>query len=178
MTRPLIYLAGPDVFRADAKEYSASLKRVCASVGLEALWPLDQQIEAQTPIAAAYAIRNANVALIERCDAVVANISPFRGPNMDPGTAWELGYAAALRKPIFPFSYDLRPLLDRTLRMAPPLVAVDHEFRDANGMLIENFCLPENLMIACSVKSIYDCAAEAIFAAADSILAPLRKAAG
>jgi nucleoside 2-deoxyribosyltransferase len=41
-----------------------------------------------------------NTKRIRTADAVVADISPFRGPHMDVGRAMEIGYAAALGKPV------------------------------------------------------------------------------
>jgi nucleoside 2-deoxyribosyltransferase len=182
MSRPLIYLAGPGVFRADAQEYGISLKRVCESVGLEGLWPLDASIGdvTVTPNTTAKQIYRGNINLIEQSDGVIADISPFRGPNMDPGTAFEIGFAIATDTPVFAWSDDLRALLDRTLRGAGDSCAVQHdrgEYRDMNMMLIEDFGLPENLMISCSVKGIYDCAAEAILAAAGILAGDVKQAA-
>lgn len=43
---------------------------------------------------------------IEKCDAVVAILE---GPDADSGTAYEVGYAAALKKPIIGVRTDFRP---------------------------------------------------------------------
>ena len=39
------------------------------------------------------AIFDANIQKIDECSAVIANITPFRDPGMDAGTAFEIGYA-------------------------------------------------------------------------------------
>ena len=171
MITPLIYLAGPGVFRKDAADYGHQLQRKCQARGLRGLWPLYGEVDDQTPIATAFAIRKANVGMIERCQAVVADISPFRGPNMDPGTAYEIGFADALCKPIFTWSNDLRVLRDRTVPLGRWIEA--DEDRDADGMLIENFGLPENLMISCSVRGVYASADDAINAAAGAMMTSL-----
>lgn len=98
---PRIYLAGPNVFRPDAVAFGAALKRKCTDAGLLGCFPLDNEINGSSPAETARLIYEANVALIETSHAVVADISPFRSPNMDPGTAWEIGYAIAKGLPVF-----------------------------------------------------------------------------
>src|SRR5690606_8586836 len=41
-----LYLAGPDVFRPDARERGRELKALCAEFGIEGLFPLDQEVPA------------------------------------------------------------------------------------------------------------------------------------
>jgi nucleoside 2-deoxyribosyltransferase len=133
-----VYLAGPDVFFRNCGALFAARTRACAALGLQALIPVDG-----TKLTAE-AIFQGNVALVEQADAVIANISPFRGPHCDVGTAWEMAYATAKGKPVFAYSSDPRPLLER-------LGAVDANGRDAEGLLAENFALAENLMISVPV---------------------------
>lgn len=135
-----LYLAGPDVFAPDAAARFDAMRAACHAAGFEPLTPVDTAVPAglQGAELAAH-IKQANVALIRRCDAVVANISPFRGPNMDPGTAWEIGFAEALGRPVFLWSATPVPLAARTLGDGA---------RDPEGWMVENFGLAENLMIA------------------------------
>ena len=44
-----------------------------------------------------------SIARLRQCDAVVANLTPWRGPGADPGTAFEVGFAAALGKPVLAY---------------------------------------------------------------------------
>ncbi|MDV7211268.1 nucleoside 2-deoxyribosyltransferase [Azotobacter beijerinckii] len=140
---PKVYLAGPDVFRCDALEHGAHLKRLCAAHGLEGLYPLDNALPAGlAPAAAAQWIFAANVALLRSADAVLANLEPFRGHEPDSGTVFEVGMAVALGKPLwvcFAPAGDLR-------------AQVPHgpDGRDAQGWQVEDFGLPRNLMLACS----------------------------
>jgi nucleoside 2-deoxyribosyltransferase len=131
-----VYLAGPAVFRADAAEALAADLRICKGIGLDALIPLD------AALATADAIFAANVRLIDAAAAVIADISPFRRPHCDVGTAWEIGYAHARGRPVFAWSRDLRPLTQRI---------PGTKGRDAEGWLIEDFGLVENLMIAATL---------------------------
>ncbi len=89
-----IYLAGPDVFRDNAEWHGAVLKLLCEEHGHEGLYPLDNEIE---PLDSKL-IFEGNLNLIKECDVVLANMTPFRGPSMDVGTAWEIGAAKALGK--------------------------------------------------------------------------------
>ena len=96
-----IYLAGPDVFRPDAFAQGERLKALCAELELQGLYPLDHSVPERiaNPPEQALWIYQANLNLIAEADAVLANLNPFRGAEPDSGTAFELGYAAALGKP-------------------------------------------------------------------------------
>lgn len=144
-----IYLAGPDVFRADAGAYGEHLKRLCDSLGLTGLYPLDTEISAEAggPEAAGEIYR-ANLALLRQADAVVANLNRFRGHEPDSGTAFEVGYAAALGKPIWAYTEDGRSIVEQ---MTGRVADADGHYQDDNGYTIENFDLNLNLMLACSV---------------------------
>lgn len=134
-----VYLAGPEVFRPDAAAEGLRLQAICAAHGLEGLYPLD----GCTPDDTATMIRQRCQAGIARVDAVVANISPFRGAHMDPGTAWEIGFAEARGLPVFLWSNDVRALKERVAGVR----GLDG-LRDMDGHLLEDFDQPENLMIA------------------------------
>lgn len=150
---PSVYLAGPDVFYADARKVGNELNAMCAQAGLEGLFPLDNEIPKDTQDLARV-IFEKNREMIERCDGVVANISPFRGPNMDPGTSWEIGYAMALAKPVWVYTTANGNMADRVT--------------DLGGFeKVENFGMPENLMICIPAKRpFYDTPEQAIAAAA------------
>ncbi|WP_454830572.1 nucleoside 2-deoxyribosyltransferase [Paraburkholderia xenovorans] len=98
-----IYLAGFDVFRVDALDYGRSLQRMCADAGFEGLYPLDALVPADlSPQEKAAWIYRSNLAAIGRADMVMANVADFRGAGEpDSGTAFEIGFAAALGKPIW-----------------------------------------------------------------------------
>lgn len=85
--KPTVYLAGPEVFLADAAAVGEAKKAICARYGLAGLFPLDNELYlgGMEPHAAGIAISKANEALMRKADLVIANITPFRGPGMDPG---------------------------------------------------------------------------------------------
>lgn len=136
-----IYLAGPDVFRADAREWGQSLKALCREFGFEGLYPLDNDAPANLPARAlAHWIYEANIALIRQCDLVMANLEPFRGYEPDSGTAFEVGFAVALGKPVWAYHAPMGSIRDQV----PNTAGVD-----AAGLQVEDFGLSRNLMLAC-----------------------------
>ena len=144
-----IYLAGPDVFRPDAEAHGETLKALCAEFGFVGLYPLDHALPAdiREPAAQAAWIYRANVGLIERADCVLANLEPFRGSEPDSGTAFEVGYATALGKPVYGYVDDAGSYAERIRRHTPELIGEDPT-RDRDGMTLEEFGLPLNLMLA------------------------------
>lgn len=77
-----IYLAGPDVFLPDAVEIGQRKAAICARHGVRGLYPLDNVIDL-TAGDASLAIFKGNEAMMDSADAVIANLTPFRGPGAD-----------------------------------------------------------------------------------------------
>ena len=144
-----LYLAGPDVFRPDARERGLQLKAACARFGFEGLFPLDQDVPAGLgdPAAQAAWIYRANIGLIERADAVLANLDFFRGPEPDSGTCFEVGYAVARGKPVFGYIPEHGSFAERIRRRHPQAIGPDGVL-DVHGWSIEEFGLPLNLMLS------------------------------
>lgn len=139
-----IYLAGPDVFLPDAATHGERLKAHCATHGYIGHFPLDNQVEAATPHIMAERIRLANIDLIHQCDIVLANLSPFRGPEPDSGTVWEVGYAMAHGKIVVGYSSNMLTLREKTRQ----ILDLPSEERDHDDLHIEDFGLTHNLMYA------------------------------
>lgn len=142
-----IYLAGPEVFLPNAVAVGAAKKRICAAHGLEGLFPLDQQQPELPPIQLATAIYHGNVALMDQADAVIANLTPFRGAAMDVGTAFEVGYCAARGIKLFGYANVRALLTERTAHSIKDGARVDE-----NGWLVEDFEFFENLMIEVPIR--------------------------
>ena len=118
---PRVYLAGPDVFFRDAEAWAEHRKAICAEHGLVAVSPLDPLAEeaadwAELPEWQRIAWRNE--AHIRSCDAVIANLTPFRGPSADAGTVYEVGFARALGRVVFGYTNSAVPFTQRTLDYA------------------------------------------------------------
>ncbi len=148
---PSLYLAGPDVFEPDAAARFEAMKRICERHGAVGLSPLDAP--AGAPLAGrvgALAIFDRNAALIGGCDAVIANVTPFRGPSADVGTALEIGMAYALGRPVFGYSrvaleYRAKVTTAPEAGQGAPLFAAD-------GFSIEDFGMFDNLMIVGAIE--------------------------
>jgi nucleoside 2-deoxyribosyltransferase len=142
-----LYLAGFDVFRTDAGAHGERLKALCAEHGHQGLFPLDNAAPAGLEgLALARWIYEANVALIRRADVVVANVNNFRGAEPDSGTAFEIGFAAALGKPVWAYADDGRALVQQVACQLHP----QGLWLDGQGLIVEDFGLARNLMIACA----------------------------
>lgn len=157
-----VYLAGPDVFRSreDAACVFADLKERLRHYGIEGLSPLDGELSLDfsdlAPYEKAAQIFLGNMKLIDQCDAVLANITPFRGPSCDPGTAWEIGYAVAKGKLVFGYSngFENSGLPDHTYkRRIDSLEKVGLKMRTDEYPGVEDFGLIDNLMIARSLTT-------------------------
>lgn len=144
------YLAGPDVFhRGDRPlEAAANLKAICAAHGLTGLFPLDNQVAPTPGVPLDLAIFEANCALIREADVILANMQAFRGPGMDGGTAWEMGAFWGLGKPIVGYNADARTYRQKCAEAWSPVVDdAGGAYAVRDGMLVEDFGTPDNLML-------------------------------
>jgi len=140
-----IYLAGPDVFLPDAIEIGRRKVAICARHGVTGLYPLDNAIALAAPDASMQ-IFKANEAMMDEADAIIANLTPFRGPGADPGTAYELGAMAARRKFCLGYANDPSVYADRVRRFTT-VTSRDGHLIDSDGLTVEDFGLNDNLMM-------------------------------
>ena len=141
-----IYLAGPDVFLPDAIEVGRHKVEICAAHGLTGLYPLDNAVDL-TAADASLAIFKGNEAMMDAADAIIANLTPFRGPSADAGTVYELGYAAGRGKFCLAYSNDPTPYRDRVARIYDVTTSADGRLIDPEGLTVEDFGWPDNLMM-------------------------------
>lgn len=130
------YLAGPDVFRNDPITHFKLVKEKLSEINIEGLSPFDNECSNSQEIFLS------NLSLIRKADFVLANISPFRGPSVDCGTAFEIGYAIALGKPVICYSSNACEYKNRISDN------LDEKISYSEFPTVENFGLHENLMIA------------------------------
>lgn len=132
-----MYLAGPEVFHPQAVALGQARKAVCARYSLDGVFPLD----GAPPMAdlddsagrrrLALALFDTCIDHLGSCAGVIANLTPFRGPSADVGTAVELGWAHARGLPVF--AYTNHPD-DYSARVVP------------DGLVVEDYGLADNLM--------------------------------
>jgi nucleoside 2-deoxyribosyltransferase len=140
-----IYLAGPDVFRPDAIAVGRAKKAACAGHGFEGVFPMDPAPDARDRDEADSGdIYRVCIAHMELCDILIADMTPFRGPSMDVGSAFEMGYAKARGMAVFSYSEIVGPYNGR---MPVGRSDGDRPRHDAEGLLIEAFGLQDNLMV-------------------------------
>jgi nucleoside 2-deoxyribosyltransferase len=140
-----IYLAGPDVFLPDAIELGRRKAEICARHGLTGLYPLDNAIDLSARDAS-LKIFAGNEGMMIEADAIIANLTPFRGPGADAGTVYELGFMAGREKLCLGYCNDPTLYADRVRKFT----TVDKQagrLADAAGLTVEDFGLSDNLMI-------------------------------
>jgi nucleoside 2-deoxyribosyltransferase len=163
--RPIAYLAGPDVFYPGALSRAAEMKQTLAARGMAGLFPLDNQFDPSDyskPKHLGLAIGRANEILMRDADICIANIQPWRGPEADDGTAYEIGFMAALGKLIVLYTNDSRTFAERV---------VDDTYRGdvyrdgsvirgrSDDMMVEDFDgFADNLMLINAAVNAVECA--------------------
>jgi nucleoside 2-deoxyribosyltransferase len=152
-----LYLAGPEVFAPDAAAKFERLLAVCAAEGLQGKVPVDGGLSAgaQPNPETAMRIYRGNIALIDECDAVAANISAFRGSEPDSGTCWEIGYAVARGKPVVLYIDDSLSYAERVEKTVGSVESEHGTVCKPHGWFIESMGLEANLMLACSTKGVF-----------------------
>ena len=139
------YLAGPDVFLPNAVAHAAAKVEICRRFGLRGLPPLNEDAgTAAAELEVWQAIYEKDVAMMERSDLIIANLTPFAGASADAGTLVEVGWFLGKSKPIFGYSNTPENFESRMRRQ----LGAKHE-----GLVIEGFHLPDNLMIVGAVHS-------------------------
>lgn len=139
---PKLYLAGPDVFLPNAGLQAEVKRGLCAEFGLHGIAPFNPDLDTARPTAELWrAIYADDLAMMRESDAILANLTPFRGASADAGTLVELGWFLGQGKPLFGYSNSAVAFTERSGRQAAlagePLA----------GLAIEDFGLADNLMI-------------------------------
>ena len=152
-----IYLAGPEVFLPDSGALADAKRAICAGLGVEGVFPTDPVTcpEADGAAETFLGIYLRNEAHIRNCDALVANLTPFRGPSADTGTVYELGFMRALGRPVAGYANTGLGFTARTLDAlngrARPRAGGGWE--DEEGLQVEEFGLHDNLMVDGGIRA-------------------------
>jgi nucleoside 2-deoxyribosyltransferase len=140
-----VYLAGPDVFLPEPVAMGRRKKELCTRHGLTGLFPLDNEIDLEATDAPLHIFRG-NQSMMDEAKAIIANLTPFRGPSADAGTVYELGYMAGRGKLCLGYSNDPSLYAERVARFTD-IKNSDKHLIDAQELTVENFGLADNLMI-------------------------------
>lgn len=149
-----IYIAGPDVFAPDDIEMGKKKVEICEKYGFVGIYPTfllpedifsgkyDRDFVGES-------VSKACIDGIMQSDIILGNMTPFRGFEMDSGTAFEMGVAKALNKKLYGYSQDNRTYIER-MEQEGGGVFVDTlgTHRDKRGFAIENVNEGENSMIS------------------------------
>ena len=102
--RHRIYLSGP-LFSAGeiawGRELSSFLRERLANAGVQVIWPYELSINQLEP----EEIFGENLRALDRCDLMVAILD---GPQVDDGTAWEIGRFFHQGKKVLGIRTDIR----------------------------------------------------------------------
>lgn len=149
-----LYLAGPEVFLPNfGAEVFAEKKRLCEQHGFAGISPMDGGLDlsAMTPFEQGLAIYRGNIQHMRNADAVIANMTPFRGVSMDSGTAFEMGFMAASGKPVLGYTNVTAGFETRNelYYASGSHCGVDPY---SEGTSIERFQMTDNLMMVGAVE--------------------------
>ena len=133
-----VYLAGP-LFTLAERQFMAHLRdQVGAVPGVAALWPgdlfVDDDLEAMGAQAKAHIFCGCTTGL-GGCDLVAAVLD---GPQVDDGTAWEIGYSFAKGVPVWGLRTDFRVAGDTPQSLVNCMIecSCTRIFRDVEGFLV------------------------------------------
>src|SRR5215470_12532441 len=86
-------------------------------------------------------------ATMDAADAIIANLTPFRGPGADPGTVYELGYMAGRGKLCLGYCNDPASYDERMRHYTEVTSAADKLLNDRDGLTVEDIGQPKNQMM-------------------------------
>jgi len=141
------YLAGPDVFLPNAAAQAEAKRAICARHGLIGISPYNPELDFSLPAGVLWRrIYLDDIAMMQGCDLIIANLTPFRGASADAGTLVELGWFLGQGRPAFGYSNTAEDFGARSR-------AQMHASPDPlPGIEVEDFGLADNLMIQGAVE--------------------------
>ena len=128
-----VYLAGPDVFLPESAEIGRRKQEICAQHGFIGVYPGEGvDLDALPESEHAQALFDACIEMMDGCVGALCNLTPFRGPSADVGTAFEMGYLFARGVPVIGYTGHTH----------------DYEARVGDSEhMVEGFGLADNLML-------------------------------
>jgi nucleoside 2-deoxyribosyltransferase len=160
-----VYLAGPMVFDPDPIAIFDRMKALCLAQGVVGVAPLDNQIGLEGIAPGRDLLERivrADIALMDLVEAAVFCLDGFRrGPEMDAGTAFEVGYMKALGKPIAGWTRDIRLYPERVgdffgqrlmQTEAGSVGGTSGSLRDPDGVLVHSEGCVQNAMVHVGIE--------------------------
>ena len=144
-----VYLAGPEVFLANAREQLDRKIALTRAAGLIPLAPGDLAIPPQpTKRQLGHAISAVDESMMDNADAIIANLTPYHGLSADTGTCFELGYMCAQGKAVFAYTNVAKDHGARTREHFGGVFTIDAEGkpRGPDGIMIEDLGFIDNLI--------------------------------
>ena len=155
-----VYLATPAIHLKAGVAPVEAARQLCEAAGFSAVTAeLDVLTEREPSEAMAREIYAERISRLRQADAAVVNLTPFRGPHCDPAVAFEAGFMAGLGKPVFAYMNvvieDDAELCTRVESYVGAERDDDGVWRDELGASIEDFGLPESLMLWAEARRLY-----------------------
>jgi nucleoside 2-deoxyribosyltransferase len=151
-----VYLAGPEVFLPNAREMLDRKIALTRAAGLIPVSPGDLAIpDTPTKKLKGLAISAIDEQLMRSADAIIANLTPFRGIHADTGTCYELGFMCALGKAAYAYTNVAANHFDRTAALYDGAITLDAAGRPRalDGLAVEDFDMIDNLMMHGGIES-------------------------
>ena len=161
MSRPrTVYLAGPAIHAEHAGGVSQEVRLLCEAAGFALSRPVPGVLTQSEPSEImAREIYAERASRMRQADAAVIDMTPFRGPHCDPAAAFEAGFLAGLGKPVFAYmnvpSEEEADLATRVESYVGAEAGEDGILRDVDGAEVEDFGLPESLMLWAESRRFY-----------------------
>jgi nucleoside 2-deoxyribosyltransferase len=155
-----LYLSGPDAAMPHAASLLTQKRTLCAGKGYVGVFAGDSGlVETEPSEAMAREIYADRVHCMRLSDAAVLNFTPWRGPNCSVSAAFEAGFMAALGKPVMAYmnvqdedEAELRVRIENDMGLEIDRRGV---LRDGFGGEVEDFGLPEDLMLWAEARRLF-----------------------
>jgi nucleoside 2-deoxyribosyltransferase len=145
-----VYLAGPEVFLPNAREQLDKKIALTKAAGLIPASPGDLAVP-QKPTRHEFglAVSEIDERLMDSADAIIANLTPFRGLAADTGTVYELGFMCGRGKIVYAYSNVADDHYARTKAYygGDTHRTPDGRERGPDGLSLEDFDMIDNLML-------------------------------
>lgn len=148
--KPLVYLSTFERYDKDAKVKLDTMKTILSRYGFEGISPMDdapgvKRIQSDDVYELAYNTFDHFQQHVRNCDIILANLNNYHGYEPNDDVSFECGMAFQLGKNLFGYVDDLRPMVELI-----PNGGEANGYRDVNGMNVEDFENPLNLMFGAS----------------------------